>query len=128
MMSHFFTHRKPLPSRRHFVKKFIISFLGATAILCLSLGLGVFGYWYWGNLKVIDALLNASMILSGMGPVDNMTTNAGKLFSSFYALFSGIAFITTAGVLFGPVLHRFLHRFHIETEGEPEERKPKNLG
>jgi hypothetical protein len=76
------------------------------------------GYHVFGSLHWIDALLNASMILTGMGPVDPMQTVAGKLFASCYALFSGIVFITTAGVLLAPVVHRVLHRFHLEIEPE----------
>jgi len=88
----------------------------AASILLPSLGLGVLGYHIIGSLPWIDALLNASMILTGMGPVDPMHTVAGKLFASCYALFSGIAFITTAGVLLAPVVHRVLHKFHLEIE------------
>ena len=71
-----------------------------------------FGYHQTEGLPWLDALLNASMILSGMGPVQELHTTAGKLFASFYALFSGVMFITLAGVLFAPVFHRFLHKFH----------------
>jgi hypothetical protein len=76
----------------------------------------VYGYHYFGELSWLDALLNASMILSGMGPVNELRTTAGKLFATFYALFSGVAFITIVGVLFAPVIHRFLHKFHLEFE------------
>ena len=64
----------------------------------------------------MDALLNASMILAGMGPVSPVTTDAGKVFAACYALFSGIVFLAASGVAFAPVVHRFLHRFHLETE------------
>jgi hypothetical protein len=69
--------------------------------------------------------LNAAMILTGMGPVNPVQTVAGKLFASFYALFSGVVFITTVAVLLGPVAHRCLHRFHLEVEAAPKERKEK---
>ena len=79
-----------------------------------ALGIGVLGYHYAEGLGWLDALLNASMILSGMGPAAELKTDAGKWFASFYALFSGIAFITSVGVLLAPVIHRFLHKFHLE--------------
>jgi hypothetical protein len=84
-----------------------------------SLTMGMCGYHFYERLSWLDALLNASMILSGMGPVNDMQTNAGKLFASFYALFSGVVFITSLAVLIAPILHRFLHKFHLE-EGNSE--------
>ena len=90
----------------------------AAAIIAGSLGLGILGYHLCEQLDWLDSLLNASMILSGMGPVNPIQHTAGKLFASFYALFSGVAFITTIGVLFAPVVHRFLHKFHLENRGE----------
>ena len=79
-----------------------------------SLGVGVLGYHFIAGLNWVDALLNAAMILSGMGPVNTLDSDAAKLFASAYALFSGVAFITTTGILIAPVFHRVLHRFHIE--------------
>ena len=79
-----------------------------------SLALGVCGYHILEGLPWIDSLLDASMILGGMGPVDPIRTTAGKLFASFYALYSGLAIISVAGLLLAPIVHRFLHRFHIE--------------
>ena len=75
---------------------------------------GVAGYHYFGQLSWIDSLVNASMILTGMGPVDPMPDNKGKLFESVYALYSGVAFLTTVAVLLAPVVHRFLHALHID--------------
>lgn len=85
-------------------------------ILIASLLIGVIGYMYYFDLNWIDALLNASMILTGMGPVNAATTNGAKIFASFYAIYSGVAFLTSVAVIFAPVLHRFLHRFHLDTE------------
>ena len=85
---------------------------GATVAGCLAIG--VVGYHLSAGLGFLDALLNASMILAGEGPVDPMVTVAGKWFASFYALFSGVAFITTIGLLMAPVIRRFLHRFHLD--------------
>jgi len=86
----------------------------AAAIILASLGFGVMGYRYLAHLSWVDALLNASMILTGMGPVNPLGTTSAKLFASAYALFSGVVFITTVGVLLAPVLHRILHHFHLE--------------
>ena len=76
------------------------------------------GYHAIGGLPWVDSILNASMILTGMGPVDPMRTAAAKLFASAYAIFSGVAFLTSVGVLLAPLFHRFLHHFHLEVEGE----------
>ena len=119
-------HRQRLRTRKEFLARQARYALISMLILCFSIGIGILGYHDLGHLAWIDSLLNASMILTGMGPVDHMDTDAGKLFASFYALFSGVAFLTFVGVLFAPVYHRFLHRFHLSEEDmqdEPEERK-----
>ncbi len=109
-------HRKPLLSKQEFFRRQMRYAGFSLVILVFSLGTGTVGYKVFGNLAWIDALLNASMILTGMGPVDHLDTTAGKLFASFYALFSGIAFLTFAGVLFAPAYHRFLHKLHLNLE------------
>ena len=81
-----------------------------------SLAIGVFGYWFFEGMSFLDALLNASMILGGMGPVTQLVTPAGKVFASFYALFSAFVFIGVAGVLLSPLIHRILHRFHLDED------------
>lgn len=90
----------------------------AAALIGFSLGMGVLGYHKFEQLDWIDSLLEASMILGGMGPIHPINSTAGKLFASFYALYSGIAFLTMAAVLVAPVLHRFLHHFHVEVTEE----------
>ena len=85
-------------------------------MLAISLGIGVFGYHFFEGLSWIDSLLNVSMILGGMGPVNQLQTTAGKLVASFYALFSGVVFIAAMGVLAAPIFHRFLHHFHLADE------------
>jgi hypothetical protein len=105
-------HRQPLLPYSLFVRRLIKSFLTALGFIVLSLLLGAVGYHYTEGLSWLDATLNASMILGGMGPVDVLRTSAGKVFASFYALYSGIAFLTTAAILLAPVIHRFLHKFH----------------
>jgi hypothetical protein len=92
------------------------------AILVVSLGIGILGYHTLEGLSWTDSLLNASMLLGGMGPVETPQTEAGKIFASFYALFSGVVFLVAVGVLIAPVFHRFLHRFHLDVE-EGEEQK-----
>jgi len=82
--------------------------------LAFSLGVGTVGYHVTADLKWVDAFLNASMILTGMGPVDKLETDSAKLFASFYSIFSGVSFLTFCGVLFAPVYHRFMHRFHLD--------------
>lgn len=104
---------KALPKGKHFLSRFVVYYLLATGLLIFSLGLGVIGYHFSMNLPWIDSLLNASMILTGMGPVNIPDNTSGKLFSSFYAVYSGVAFLSSVAILFSPILHRFLHKFHI---------------
>src|ERR1700730_16623276 len=106
------THR--LLSPAEFLKSGVRHGLVAFGFLAFGLGIGVVGYHYLAHLAWIDSLLNASMILGGMGPVDPLTTSTAKLFASFYALFSGLMFIGIASVLLAPFLHRLLHRVHPE--------------
>lgn len=97
-----------------FIYRSLRFILYAFILLGISLAIGVAGYSYFGKLDFVDAFYNASMILTGMGPVDAMTTSAAKWFASFYALFSGVAFLTTVAVFFAPSIHRFLHKIHID--------------
>jgi hypothetical protein len=88
-------------------------FAGAILLILIALFVGVAGYHWLAGLGWVDALLNASMILGGMGPV-NVLTNAGaKIFASLYALFSGLVFIAVMGLVFTPIAHRILHKFHM---------------
>jgi hypothetical protein len=116
-----FEHKQqPLLSRKQFVLRLLRCFGYAMVIVAFSLLLGTTGYHHIGELAWIDALLNSAMILTGMGPVDRMTTTAGKLFASFYALYSGIAFLTMMAVLLAPVVHRLMHKLHVDVEEEEE--------
>ena len=123
-----FEHRtKPLLPRKVFVLRMLRTLALALGIIGVSLGLGIFGYHFCAGLSWLDALLNAAMILTGMGPVNELHTVGGKLFASFYALFSGVVFITAVALLLAPVFHRFLHKFHLESgspEGDRKERRP----
>jgi hypothetical protein len=83
-------------------------------VIAVSLAIGVFGYRFVAGLSWIDALMNAAMILGGMGPVNELSTDSGKIFASLYALYAGIAFLAIAGVLIAPFAHRLLHHLHFE--------------
>jgi hypothetical protein len=116
-MVRMFEHRTDplLPTRRFFWR--VLGFLGLSAVVVgIALGIGVLGYHYLGGLPWIDAIVNASMILGGMGPVDPITTQAGKLFASTYALFSGLLFIGAASLVLTPFVHRVMHKLHVEDE------------
>lgn len=108
----------PLLSRAKFLSRVVFHALIASAIVFVALGIGILGYHLFEGLPWIDATLNASMILGGMGPVNSLNTEGGKLFASAYALFSGIVFIGVMGVVLAPFAHRLLHRFHLEKRGE----------
>lgn len=88
----------------------------SAGILIISLGIGVLGYHVLEGLPWLDALLNAAMILGGMGPVNPVVTPGGKLFASFYALFSGMIFLVIFGIIVTPIAHRILHILHLDTE------------
>ncbi len=103
-----------LLSRALFIRRLLNHLLLAMCLVAPVLALGVLGYHGFENFSWIDSLLNASMILGGMGPVGQLQTTGGKLFASFYALFSGLVIIAIAGVLIAPIVHRTLHRFHLE--------------
>jgi len=105
-------HSQPLLPRRKWLAR-MAHFLGiAFAILALSLITGILGYHFLGMLNWVDSLLEASMILAGMGPVSAMQNDAVKFFASFYALLSGCVFLTSAGIVMAPALHRLMHHFH----------------
>lgn len=85
-------------------------------MILISLAAGMAGYHWFESMSWIDAFANAAMILSGMGPLEPLHTDAGKIFAGLYALFSGLALIGVAGIMFAPVIHRFLHRFHMDED------------
>jgi len=112
---------RAMPPMRHFVRHIVRNGTLAAAMILVCLGIGVLGYHSLCALPWLDALVNASMILGGMGPVDPVHTAAGKWFESLYALFSGVAFLTSVGVFLAPLAHRILHRFHLEKMQAEEE-------
>jgi len=113
-ISRFENMSQPLASFRVYYNRVLAHLFKTTCILGISLLIGILGYKFLGPMSWIDALHNASMILSGMGPVITIETVAGKLFSSFYAIFSGVVFITSIGVLIAPTAHRFFHSMNLE--------------
>jgi hypothetical protein len=106
-------YKQPLAKRSVFAKRLALNGIAGLLLLTFSLGMGMIGYHSLEGLSWIDSLLNASMILGGMGPVAPLQTEAGKLFASFYALYSGVVLLAGVGILAAPIFHRFLHRFHL---------------
>jgi len=110
-----YEHRKePLASKAVFFSRVLKNIVVALFIIAVCLAIGVAGYHYTADMSWLDAFHNAAMILSGMGLVDHVSSDTGKIFSSIYALFSGIAFITNIGIILAPALHRIYHRMHME--------------
>ena len=109
--------------RKAFIYRLGTSVGIAAGIVFGSLGIGIIGYHVLEGFSWIDSLLNASMILGGMGPVNQLQTAAGKVFAALYALYSGIVFLVTTGVVMAPVLHRFLHHFHLEDDDKKYKRR-----
>jgi len=105
---------QPLLTRRKFIQRVRHHTGWVLAFLAGSLAAGVAGYMILAHLGPVDALLNASMILGGMGPVDTLPSNGAKIFASFYALYSGVAFIGSVGFLLAPFAHRVMHKLHLE--------------
>ncbi len=106
---------KPQPHRsRPFYHRFLLALGLSAGVIGFALVLGILGYHFIAGFNWVDSLLNASMILSGMGPVGELKSDAAKVFASAYALFSGLVLITATGILLAPIFHRVLHRFHFE--------------
>jgi hypothetical protein len=105
-------------SLSHFAKRMSKYAFFATLLISFSMGIGTLGYHYLDNLSWLDSFYMASMILTGMGPVSDMTNDAAKWFSSFYALYNGVAFLSITAVFFAPIIHRLLHILHVEDENQ----------
>ena len=113
----------PLPT---FIRRVALSLLLTLVVLCVALSIGVLGYRGIAGLSWIDSVLNASMILTGMGPVATMTTTSSKLFASGYALFSGVVFLSSIGLVLAPLFHRILHKFHLDDAAQDDDKKSKS--
>ena len=110
MFEHF---RAPLLPREKFYIRLARSAAIGFLVILIALVIGMIGYRHFEHMSWVDSFVNAAMILSGMGPLTSLQTSSGKIFAGFYALFSGLAFIMVLGIVFAPVVHRFLHKFHL---------------
>lgn len=109
--------RQNTPLKSHeFVSRLFAHLAAALGLLALSLAIGMGGYMHFEHLSLVDAFLNAAMLLGGMGPVDAPKTDAGKFFAGCYALYAGLVFILSAALIFTPIAHRVLHKFHWDSE------------
>jgi hypothetical protein len=115
---------EPVLPRREFVRRLLWSGAFALGVVTGALTLGTLGYHGIAGLDWVDAFYNASMILAGMGPATPLSSDAAKVFASVYAIFSGVVFVSSIGIVLAPLVHRFLHRFHLPTE-EDDEGAPK---
>jgi len=116
-----FEHRRQkLLPRRAFLIRLSRYAAAAFIIVVASWLIGILGYRVFEQMPWIDAVLNAAMILGGMGPVNPLHTDLGKIFASVYALFSGMIFVAAAGLFVAPILHRLLHQFHLEADRAEE--------
>lgn len=124
-MKYRFEHRKQkVVPVRQFIKRVLRYTLFAGILIAFSVGLGTTGYHFIGGLGWLDSFQMSCMILTGMGPVAEMKSDGAKIFSSLFAIYSGIAFLTITAVFFAPIVHRLLHKLQVEPEDKPEKPKP----
>lgn len=107
---------QPILPFRKFRNRLLKNFFWSCLILLFSLVMGMIGYHYLEGLSWIDSLLDAAMILTGMGPIHSLTNDYAKIFATIYALYSGVAFLTVIAVFLAPVIHRFMHHFHFDDD------------
>jgi hypothetical protein len=115
-------HRQKVLPLHKFLLRMSRYFLFSLILIAVSLVIGILGYHYFGKLNWFDSLHMSCMILTGMGPVSEMTTASAKIFSSIFALYSGVAFLSITAVFFAPIIHRILHILHVENENEIENK------
>ena len=118
-------HLGPLASTTAHRRRLLTAARLGLVLVALSLVVGMAGYMAFEGLGVVDGFLNAAMILSGMGPIHNPQTTAGKIFAGFYALYSGFAVLMIAAIMFAPIMHRIFHRLHIADLDDDEKRRPR---
>lgn len=116
----------PLAPRHRFLRRLLKFFGLAAGVGVAALSIGVLGYHYIARFSWVDSLLNASMILGGMGPVGDLPSDGAKIFASFYALFSGVVFISVMGLVLAPAAHRALHHFHLDEQDLADESPPSS--
>lgn len=120
----FESRRQPVASRSAFAGRLTRNALYSLIFVSVSLFVGTCGYIYFENMRTVDAFANASMILASMGPLTPLMTDGGKIFASFYAIFSGLMLIGISTLMLAPVFHRILHRFHVdEHDADPPRRQ-----
>jgi len=112
----FESRHEPLAPKTLFLIRLMRNTMIGILVIAISLFLGMCGYHYFEMMPWVDAFVNAAMILSGMGPLGSLTTSAGKIFAGFYALFSGLVFILAISLIFAPIIHRYFHKFHLDTD------------
>jgi glucose-6-phosphate-specific signal transduction histidine kinase len=110
------SRRHPPLHSRAFARRLLGHLLVIVVLTVVSLAAGMAGYMYYEHLRLVDAFVNAAMLLGGMGPVNPLATDAGKLFAGLYALYAGLFFLISAGLVFAPLLHRVLHRLHWDED------------
>jgi len=115
MITQFEHRRQKVISRRGFAARMLIAIGLWFALTAVGLMIGIAGYAGFEGMSLVDAYVNAAMILSGMGPVSELKTTAGKIFAGSYAILSGLIIVIAAGIVLSPIFHRVLHRFHVET-------------
>lgn len=115
---HFEKSGQPLAPRARFRSRLVKNVLAGVVIVAAALGIGMAGYGWFAGMAPVDAFLNSAMILSGMGPVGELSSDGAKIFAGVYAIFCGLLIFAVAGLILAPVFHRVLHRFHVEDDGE----------
>lgn len=112
------SHKQRIAPFSVFIRRLARYTMFAFILIIVSLGIGTLGYYYFAHLDWLESFYMASMILTGMGPTSTMTTQGAKIFSALYALYSGVAFLSISAVFFAPIIHRFLHKLHIDGDGK----------
>lgn len=108
------TQLNPPQHLHHIFSRFVRTLIWGVIAIMIALGIGMCGYHFLEKMSWVDAFINASMILSGMGPIGSLQTDAGKIFAGLYALFSGLFFIIIVALIFSPLIHRFLYNVHVD--------------
>ena len=119
-LTRFEQRHQPVISRRRFVGRMAKALVLWLALTVLGLAIGIAGYAGFENMSLVDAYVNAAMILSGMGPLGQLRTTGGKIFAGSYAIFSGLVIVIATSFVLAPIFHRVLHRFHVEREGQDD--------
>jgi hypothetical protein len=115
-ITHFEHRRHKVISSRRFIRRMFLAIGLWFALTIVGLVIGIAGYAGFEGMSLVDAYVNAAMILSGMGPIGELKTTAGKIFAGSYAIFSGLVIVIATGFVLAPIFHRVLHRFHVETD------------